>query len=118
MERVREAGLRRRLMTYGEPVSRRIIGLFLKHPYPAQTEEERWHGALRSVSWCQLGGKPAIRCEFTGWPSVWPAGPKSGELRRFDGFYDTIAISRRAKPARPTLRGVGPKGAAQEQEYW
>jgi nucleotide-binding universal stress UspA family protein len=95
----------------------RVIGLFLNVLPFLAPEEEDGIGALRSVNLVQLAREAGDKAEAR--LSQRLAGlQKPVELRRFDGFVDTIAdIAAREARTADTFVALRPNGGTQEQEH-
>jgi nucleotide-binding universal stress UspA family protein len=95
----------------------RIIGLFLNMLPLLAPEEEDGIGALRSVNLVQLARETGDKTEIKLTQRL-ARLQKPVELRRFDGFLDTIAdIAAREARTADTFVALRPNGAAQEPEY-
>jgi hypothetical protein len=95
----------------------RIIGLFLNVLPLLAPEEEDGIGALRVVNLVQLARDAGDKVEIKLTQRL-ACLQKPVELRRFDGFLDTIAdIAAREARTADTFVTLRPNGAAQEPEH-
>jgi nucleotide-binding universal stress UspA family protein len=95
----------------------RIIGLFLNVLPLLAPEEEDGIGALRAVNLVQLARDAGDKVEIKLTQRL-ACLQKPVELRRFDGFLDTIAdIAAREARTADTFVTLRPNGAAQEPEH-